>query len=247
MITISNLEKSFGKISVLKRINISFTAGQVTAIIGPNAAGKTTLIKCLLGMVIPDRGNIMFDGTDIRQNDDYRKDIGYMPQIGHYPDNMKVGQLFDMMKDIRNINSIDTLDEELIDAFLLHKISHKAMRTLSGGTRQKVSAALAFLFSPRVLILDEPTAGLDPGSAEILKCKIISARKDNKLILITSHIMSEVAEVADGVLGLHEGKVIFFKPMADILSETDEYRFSKAIVKLINQYQNVEDCQIRSI
>lgn len=242
MIEISNLGKSFRKISVLKEINISFAAGQVAAIIGPNAAGKTTLIKCLLGMVIPDHGTIIFDGTNIRHDDNYRKRIGYMPQIGHYPDNMKVGQLFDMMKDIRNINIVDCLDEELIDTFGLRKIFDKPMRTLSGGTRQKVSAALAFLFCPRVLILDEPTAGLDPESVELLKSKILSARESGKLILVTSHIMSEVAEIADSVLSLHEGKVIFFKQVADILSEAREDRFSKAIVKLINQYQDVENC-----
>lgn len=242
MIDILNLEKSFRKVKVLKDINISFNAGQVVSVIGPNAAGKTTLIKCLLGMVIPDKGVVLFDGKDIRNDDSYRKHIGYMPQIGHYPDNMKVGQLFKMIKDIRNISIADCIDEELIDAFHLRNIFHKTMRTLSGGTRQKVSAALAFLFCPRVLILDEPTAGLDPESAETLKSKIISAREEGKLILITSHIMSEVAELADSVLSLQEGRIIFYKPVTEILSEMQEERFSKAIVKLINQYQHAENC-----
>lgn len=242
MIKISKLEKSFGKLKVLKGIDVSFDTGQVISIIGPNAAGKTTLIKCLLGMVIPDNGDILFNGLDIKNDDDYRKHIGYMPQIGRYPDNMKVGQLFNMMKDIRNIRDEQQLDEELLDAFHLSGIFQKPMRSLSGGTRQKVSAALAFLFDPKVLILDEPTAGLDPESAEILKSKIISERGKGKLILITSHIMSEVAEVADSVLSLLEGKVIFYKPVTEILSEMQEDRFSKAIVKLINQYQYVENC-----
>jgi Cu-processing system ATP-binding protein len=242
MIEISGLEKSFRKIKVLRDVNISFTAGQVTAITGPNAAGKTTLIKCLLGMVIPDHGTILFNGMNIHRDDGYRKHIGYMPQIAHYPDNMKVGQLFDMMEDIRNVNIIDCVDEELIDAFHLRKSFDKPMRTLSGGTRQKVSAALAFLFCPRVLILDEPTAGLDPESADILKSKIILAHDNGRLVLITSHIMSEVAEIADSVVNLHEGSVVFFKPVSDILSETDEGRFSKAIVKLINQYQDAKNC-----
>lgn len=241
MIKISNLDKSFRQLKVLKGITISFDAGKVVSIIGPNAAGKTTLIKCLLGMVIPDQGTILFDDMNIRHNDSYRKQIGYMPQIGRYPDNMKVGQLFDMMKDIRNISPDDCIDEELIEAFRLRTIFNKAMRTLSGGTRQKVSAALAFLFCPRVLILDEPTAGLDPESAEMLKAKILSIRENRRLVLITSHVMSEVAELADSVLSLQEGRVIFYKPVTEILSETHEDRFSKAIVKLINQHQYVEN------
>lgn len=237
MIIVSNLEKSFGRIKVLKGIDVSFDTGRVISIIGPNAAGKTTLIKCLLGMVIPDNGTIVFEGTDIKNSDAYRQHIGYMPQIGRYPDNMKVGQLFTMMKDIRKIKDKQELDEDLLEAFHLSGIYHKPMRSLSGGTRQKVSAALAFLFNPKVLILDEPTAGLDPESAEILKSKIISARENGKLVIITSHIMSEVAEVADSVLSLLEGKVIFYKTVNEILSEMRENRFSKAIVKLINQYQ----------
>lgn len=222
---------------VLKGINIAFGAGQVVSIIGPNASGKTTLMKCLLGMVIPDKGTILFNGKDIQDNDTYRRYIGYMPQIGRYPDNMTAGRLIEMMKDLRKDDNDAPPDEELIKAFGLSSIAKKSMRSLSGGTRQKVSAALAFLFNPDVLILDEPTAGLDPESAEILKSKIIWARENGKLVLVTSHIMSEVAEISDRVLSLLEGRAIFYKPVADILSEMQENRFSKAIVKMINQCQ----------
>ncbi|HVW99099.1 MAG TPA: ABC transporter ATP-binding protein, partial [Candidatus Babeliaceae bacterium] len=159
-------------------IDISFPADEVISIIGPNAAGKTTLIKCILGLVRPDTGNILFNGRNIRNDDCYRKDIGYMPQIGRYPEHMKMGQLFKMMKDIRNVNFQFQLDEELIEAFRLTAMFKKTMGSLSGGTRQKVSAALAFLFTPKVLILDEPTAGLDPESADLLKSKISSSRKN---------------------------------------------------------------------
>ena len=101
----------------------------------------------------------------------YREQIGYMPQTGRYPDNMKIGQVLDMMKDIRGNKT--ALDEDLYNAFELKALTNKRMRTLSGGTRQKVSAALAFLFDPLVLILDEPTAGLDLIASEMLKEKII--------------------------------------------------------------------------
>jgi len=241
MITVSNLKKSFRRMEVLKDISVSFDRGQVVSVIGPNGSGKTTFIKCLLGMVKPDSGEILFDNINIRHDESYRKYIGYMPQISRYPDNMKVGQLFDMIKDIRDTSIVDCLDEDLMDAFRLRAIFHKLMRTLSGGTRQKVSAALAFLFNPRVLILDEPTAGLDPESAEILKHKISDAGKGGRLVLITSHIMSEVAEVADRVLYLLEGSVVFNTSVETILAETGEERFTKAIVKLIHHYHYVED------
>ena len=106
---------------------------------------------------------------------------------------MTIGQVLDMMKDIRG-NKV-SLDEDLVNAFDLKSLMKKRMRTLSGGTRQKVSAALAFLFDPVVLILDEPTAGLDPVASEILKEKIITEKEKGKLIFITSHVLSELDDL----------------------------------------------------
>ena len=160
MIEIKNIYKKFGKLEVLNNINLSFKKGECIALIGPNGCGKTTLIKSILGMVIPTKGDILFDQKSILKEFEYRENIGYMPQIGRYPDYMTVGQIIEMIKKIRNSEQV--LDEDLIKSFELEKIVDKQMRTLSGGTTQKVSATLAFLFNPEVLILDEPTAGLDP-------------------------------------------------------------------------------------
>jgi Cu-processing system ATP-binding protein len=233
MIQIESLDKSFNRLHVLKSISVNFTRGEAVSIIGPNGSGKTTLIKCLLGMVVPDTGKLLFDGVTIKGDWHYREQIGYMPQIGRYPDNMKIGQLFEMMKDIRNRK--EQLDEELIRAYNLESMFDKPMRTLSGGTRQKVSAALAFLFNPNVLVLDEPTAGLDPLAAEILKAKIIREKKNGKLILITSHIMSEVDEIADKVLYIVEGSLVFFKTVSEIKSASGEDKLGKAIARLMNE------------
>ena len=158
-------------------------------------------------MVVPDSGFITFNGKNIIHDWKYRSHIGYMPQIGRYPDNMTIGQVLDMMKDIRKKHMVQT-DETLIEALGLKNILNKRMRTLSGGTRQKVSASLAFLFNPDVLILDEPTAGLDPLSSEILKEKIIAEKKNGKLILITSHILSELDDLVTQVMYLQEGNCV---------------------------------------
>ena len=166
MIRLEHITKKFRKLQVLDDVTVTFSKGQVIALIGPNGSGKTTLIKSILGLVLPDAGTIYFDDKSIEGDYTYRKKIGYMPQLGRYPDNMKVGQLFKMLQHIRGENNV--IDNDLLDQFNLQAIYDKAMRTLSGGTRQKVSAALSFLFDPEVLILDEPTAGLDPLSSEIL-------------------------------------------------------------------------------
>jgi len=232
MIRIEHISKRFKKLQVLDDISANFSKGQVVSLIGPNGSGKTTLIKTILDMVRPDSGQITFNDAVITSDYHYRKNIGYMPQIGRYPDNMKVGQLFTMLKDIRGIRK-QNLDHELVTKFNLPEIYDKPMRTLSGGTRQKVSAALAFLFDPEVLILDEPTAGLDPLSSELLKAKIIAERNKNKLILITSHVLSDLDELTSHVMYLQDGKMQFLKDMQTLRDETGEARLGKAIARIM--------------
>ena len=232
MIRIEHISKRFRKLQVLEDITASFDKGQVVSLIGPNGSGKTTLIKSILGMVKPDSGKIFVDEQLINGDPSYRSKIGYMPQIGRYPDNMKVGQLFDMLKNIRNTGNNQT-DEALIEKFELKKIFEKPMRTLSGGTRQKVSAAVSFLFNPSILILDEPTAGLDPLASEILKEKIIEEKLKRKLILITSHILSDLDELTTHIMYMEEGKMQFFKDIEALQEETGELRLGKAIARIM--------------
>ena len=231
MIIASNVSKQFGKLKVLNNVTLKCEKGQCISLIGPNGSGKTTLIKCILGMVIPNSGFITFNNKNIAKDWLYRAQIGYMPQIGRYPENMTIGQLLDMMKDIRNDNIVK-LDEELIHAFQLSGMLHKRMRTLSGGTTQKVSAALAFLFNPAVLILDEPTAGLDPISSEILKEKIIAEKEKGKLVLITSHVLSDLDDLVTEVVYMQDGNLLFHKSIDQLKIDTGEERLAKAIASV---------------
>jgi Cu-processing system ATP-binding protein len=232
MIQIKNLKKRFKRLQVLDNISVLFCSGQVVSLIGPNGSGKTTLIKSILGMVKPDEGEIFINQQLVNNDPQYRSHIGYMPQIGRYPDNMKVGQLFRMLKDIRMKTEAD-LDTDLLVKFNLVSIFDKPMRTLSGGTRQKVSAALAFYFNPGILILDEPTAGLDPLSSEILKEKIIEEKRKRKLILITSHVLSDLDDLITHVMYLQEGRMIFLKNITQLQQETGEGKLGKAIARVM--------------
>jgi Cu-processing system ATP-binding protein len=234
MIRIENLKKRFKKLQALDDISALFCDGQVVSLIGPNGSGKTTLIKSILGMVKADSGSVFVNGKKINGDPSYKTAIGYMPQIGRYPDNMKVGQLFNMMKNIRKAQEHE-LDTDLLVKFNLVSIFEKPMRTLSGGTRQKVSAALAFYFNPHILILDEPTAGLDPLSSEILKEKIIREKKKDKLILITSHILSDLDELTTHVMYLQEGKMIFLKEIGELKKDTGEEKLGKAIARIMKE------------
>lgn len=232
MIEIKNLNKKFGKQHVLNDVSVSCQKGECIALIGPNGCGKTTLIKSFLGMVVPDSGTIEFDGASVLGEYQYRNRIGYMPQIGRYPDNMTIGQVFEMVQEIRQDNN---LDKELYDAFKIDELAHKKMSTLSGGTTQKVSAVLAFMFSPEVLILDEPTAGLDPLASEVLKEKIIKEKEKGKLILITSHLLSELDDLITQIIFMQEGQVHFHKTVEELKQETGEQKISKAIAHILKK------------
>lgn len=232
MIRIEKLNKRFRKLQALDDISCFFGKGQVVALIGPNGSGKTTLIKSILGMVRPDSGQIYVNQTAVEKDPGYRASIGYMPQIGRYPDNMRIGHLFRMMKHIRQVPDAE-LDTDLLVKFNLVSLFEKPLRTLSGGTRQKVSAALAFYFDPEILILDEPTAGLDPLSSEILKEKIQEEKQKNKLILITSHVLSDLDDLTTDVMYLQDGRMIFYKDIATLQQETGEDKLGKAVARVM--------------
>jgi len=232
MIIASNVSKQFGKLKALDNVSVTCTQGECIALVGPNGSGKTTLIKSFLGMVVSDSGFITFNGKNILHDWEYRKHIGYMPQIGRYPDNMSIGQVIDMMKDIRHAKGA-VLDDDLVHSFELRSLFNKRMRTLSGGTRQKVSASLAFLFDPKVLILDEPTAGLDPVASEIFKEKIIKEKQKGKLVLITSHVLSELDDLITQVMYMQDGKLKFHKTLKDLQQDTGEIKLNKAIASVM--------------
>lgn len=233
MIKLTEVTKSFGKFKALDNISLTLGKGQAISLLGPNGSGKTTLIKSILGLVIPEAGTITVNGLQVNNNWAYRSHIGYMPQIGRYPDNMTIVQVLNMIKELRSDKRV--YDEELIDSLGLRKIQDKTMRSLSGGTRQKVSACLAFLFSPDVFILDEPTAGLDPLSSEILQSKIAQERNKGKLILITSHVLSDLEDITSHILYLQDGKMMFHKTVENLQNITGELKLSKIVASLMQE------------
>lgn len=235
MIKIDKLNKVFGKHRVLKDITLNFEKGQGVALIGPNGSGKTTLIKVLLGLVSAYSGGVIFDGRSIKGQSDYRQQVGYMPQMSRFPDNMSVRQLFHMMKSLRSDVHGQDYDLELYKAFEIEAMASKRLEILSGGMKQKVSAALAFLFDPTVLILDEPTAGLDPVSNEILKEKLKRMIDRGKLVLVTSHILNDLDDITTHVAYLMDGEVRFYKSLDQLKNETAESRLNRIIAQVLNQ------------
>jgi len=231
MIRVRGLRKAFGPLQVLKGVDLDVDPGQVVAIAGPNASGKTTLIKSILGLVKPDAGEIEIDRRPVLGKWEYRQTIGYMPQIARFPENLTGDELLEFVAALRERPR--ELGDELLRALRLNTETGKPLRTLSGGTRQKISAVLAFQFDPAILILDEPTAGLDPVSCGALRDRILAARAAGRAVVLTSHTMSEIEEIADRLVFLLEGQVRFAGGLQALREETGESHLDRALARLM--------------
>jgi Cu-processing system ATP-binding protein len=232
MVKTVELTKVYGKQTVLNGLTITGAAGQSIALIGPNGAGKTTLSKILLGQVIPTSGSVRIDGTDISAGPEYRRQLGYMPQTTRFPARMETHQLFALIKSMRPDVAPADYDTELYDELGIADMRDKALGDLSGGMRQRVSAALAFYFNPRLLILDEPTAGLDPIANEILKAKVRQYTERDRLVITTSHILSDLDEICNYVVFLMEGHLRFAGPIDELRRQTRESKLNRMVVAL---------------
>jgi len=229
MIEIKNLHKKFGKNQVLSNLDLEINDGGIIAVLGPNGSGKTTLIKSILGMVVPNKGSISVLDEIVKKNWKYRQEIDYLPQIANFPGNLRVKELIRMIKDLRQKKS---RVEELIQLFGLEPFLDKKLGTLSGGTKQKVNIVLTFMFDSPLIILDEPTTGLDPGSLIKLKKLILQEKNKGKTILITTHIMQFVEEMADEIVYLLEGNIYFKGSVEQLKTETKQIDFEHAIAAI---------------
>ena len=237
LVEFRGVSKQYGGRTVLNAINLNIARGAVTAVVGPNGAGKTTLNKALLGLVRPTCGLIAFDGIAIARQIAYRGRIGYMPQAPSFPETFSAGDVLTLLADLRGSNR--PRDESLVQAFALGHFLAQPVRSLSGGQRQRLNAAAAFLFTPDLLLLDEPTAGLDPIASGVLKDKIREVRDQGRAVIITSHVLSELQELADAVVFLHEGRVRWSGPLDGLIDQTNCPTLERAIATLMRESATV--------
>ncbi|MEQ9568554.1 MAG: ABC transporter ATP-binding protein [Longimicrobiales bacterium] len=228
---VRDVHKRYGPLEVLRGVDLAPGPGRVTAVLGPNGAGKTTLLKAILGLVRPDRGRVEVNGVPVGRDAGIRHAIGYMPQLPRFPGNLTPRELTSLLDDLRAFDGVP--DEELADAFGLASEADKPIRTLSGGTRQKVNAALAFRYETPVLVLDEPTASLDPVAARVLKGKVRRVRDAGRTVLLTSHDLGQVQAVADDVVFLLEGRIAFRGSLERLLAATGHADLEGAIATLM--------------
>jgi Cu-processing system ATP-binding protein len=230
-VRLKGIRKRFGPAQVLDDVDVCFRPGRITAVLGPNGAGKTTLLKLILGLVRADEGVVTLDDLALNGDAGYRRDVGYMPQLPRFPENLTGWELAAMLDDLRAFEG--TPDETLVEAFRIRGEMAKLFRTLSGGNRQKVNAALALRYGARVLILDEPTAGLDPVAARILKQRLFAERDRGCTVLLASHDLGQLQALADDAVFLLDGVVRFEGEVTALLADTAQVDLEGAIAALI--------------
>lgn len=241
-IRVRGLAKAFGGLPALRGLDLELPAGRVTALVGPNAAGKSTLVHILIGLVRADAGRVEIDGIPVGRDPGYRARIGYMPQDPAFPDNLRVRELFELVDGLRGLGATDEdtpfarrPDRELVDAFGLEEVLERRLGVLSGGTRQKVNAALAFRYGARLLLLDEPTAGLDPLARDVLKERIRRERARGTTVLVTSHVLSELRDLAEHVVYLVDGAKRYDGAADELLRTTGTDDVERAVVRLMRE------------
>ena len=209
MLTLSHISKSYGKFLAIEDINLELDNG-LYGMLAPNGAGKTTLIKMITTLLFPSGGEILYDGIQIqRLGEKYRDLIGYLPQqFGYYKNNTPV-QYLDYLAALKNLprQGLRKKIEELLELVGLSDVANKKMKKFSGGMIQRVGIAQAMLNDPKILILDEPTAGLDPKERIAIR-NYISQLSRNKIILFATHVVSDIECIADEVLLIKKGKLI---------------------------------------
>ena len=211
MIEVEDLRKAYGRFTAVRDVSFEIPAGEIVALLGPNGAGKTTIMRMLAGYLAPSGGAIRIGGVDARAHRlTAAATCGYLPENGPlYPD-MTVRSLLHFFADARGLvgERRATRLGTVIDQSDLHAVLGMPIRKLSKGLRQRVGVAHALLHDPEVLLLDEPTAGLDPNQARRFRAELLQLR-GVKTVLLSTHILSEVLAVASRVLLIHEGRLVF--------------------------------------
>lgn len=210
MLVVNNVTKTYGKFVALENINLEFTNG-IYALLAPNGAGKTTLIKMLTTLIFPTKGEIIYDGSDIVSLDEeYRGIIGYLPQeFGYYKNYTPTKFLLYLsaLKGIPKKKAKKRIDE-LLKLVALEEVANKKMKGFSGGMIQRVGIAQALLNDPKILILDEPTAGLDPKERVRFR-NLLSDLSRERIVIISTHIVSDIEFIANEVIMIKDHKVLY--------------------------------------
>lgn len=210
-VSISNITKSYGKHIALDKVSAEIPEHAITALLGPNGAGKTTLMKILTGRLLPDSGEYQYEDLNMSDPVEFQRTVSYLPENNPLPDHVYVAEHLKYMASVFQIESPKERIDALASELGLIEVMHRKIGKLSKGTRQRVGLAQALITDPQVLILDEPSNGLDPAQHEELR-KLLTKLKTHKTILLSTHLLNEVQDIYDHTVILQEGRCISALP-----------------------------------
>lgn len=229
MIKIDQLSKAYGNLKALQGATVQLSPGFVYGLVGPNGCGKTTLIKSILGLIVSDYGSVAVDEVNTNFDWNYRSKIGYLPQNPDFPSNMTLNELLELLTELRQQSPVRK--DELLNLFSLTNVVNRPFGELSGGTKQRVGAVCALSFDSPILILDEPTVGLDPLILVPFKKLIKEEAKKGKLVILVSHVLPEMEFLADRFLFMLEGKISLTGELSEILKRLKCDSLENAVVR----------------
>jgi len=231
IISIRDLSKNFGRIQALNRVSLSINKGEIFGLLGPNAAGKTTLLRCLLGLLKPNKGKIFFEDKPLTSEVIQRK-FGFLPEnFLPYPNLSAWELLKGFSPHKKNKDKIFTL----LEIVGLGKSKYRRIKEYSRGMIQRLGIAQALLNEPEVLVLDEPTLGLDPiGQRQILEL-LKNLKAQGKTVFFSSHILSQVEKICDQIGVISNGRLIFQGKTEDLLRDSSETSLEEAFIKVVEE------------
>ena len=236
---INNLQKKFDDFEAVKKITFSIAADQTVALLGPNGCGKTTTIAMILGLITPTSGSITINHQLLTKDHHYLSKMNFASPYVELPKKLKVIEnlkVYAMMYEVANAK---TKIEQLVEELNLAPILYKKTGELSSGQRNRVSLAKALINDPEILLLDEPTASLDPDTGDFIRTFLETYKKKNSMaILLASHNMDEVTRLSDYVLMMKEGSIIDEGTATDLIKKHGRQDLEEVFLKLARQHEN---------
>ena len=226
MIEVSNLAKRYGNFSAVSGISFSVKSGDILGFLGPNGAGKSTTMKMITGFLSPSEGSVRIDGNDIQSNTiEAQRLIGYLPEGAPAYDEMSVETFLRFICEARGLSGDSQIKalSRVVDMMSLTPVLKQRIQTISKGFKRRVGLAQAILHDPKVLILDEPTDGLDPNQKHEVRKMIRNLSKD-KIVVVSTHILEEVSAVCNRAIILNEGKIVADSTPSLLLEKSKYHR-----------------------
>ncbi|MEM4573220.1 MAG: ABC transporter ATP-binding protein [Candidatus Caldarchaeum sp.] len=236
LIEVDDLWKSFGRVQAIRGLCLRLESGQIHGLLGPNGSGKTTTLKCVVGLLKPDRGTVKFNGREITTTAEYKSSLGYLPENPALPDYLTVEEFLVFSAKLKGLKAETIRKEvnELLDSFGLVGVSDRLLYELSKGMKQRAAVAASLIGSPTVLILDEPFNGLDPEAQKTAKDYFNQVIRKGGAVLISTHLLDSAEKICNYASIIYSGKVLHSSSLDSLKQSHDMKSLEEIFLEMIS-------------